>query len=112
MRKVAFLSNNVTIHGTLCIPQFTNSLLPGVIIFHGMTSSEDSYVALAELLAKHGMAALAISMRGHGESGGDFTMSTVDEAIADGLAAYDFLTNQTAVDVDRIGLLGSSVGAT
>jgi esterase/lipase len=111
MQKVAFKSEELTIHGTLAKPAYTHQSFPGVIIFHGMTSSEDGYIPLAAKLAEHGIAGLAISMRGHGESEGDFNSSTVAEAINDALAAYDFLAQQSGIDANRMGMVGSSVGA-
>ncbi len=111
MQQVTFKSDDLTIHGTLCLPESAKKPFPGVIIFHGMTSSENSYVPLAKLLAERGIAALAISMRGHGASEGNIAESTVSEATIDGMAAYDFLNEQEDIDVNRIGLVGSSVGA-
>ncbi len=105
------MSDSLTIHGTLAIPPAVKKPCPGVIIFHGMTSSENSYITLTQSLAEQGIAGLAISMRGHGESEGDFERSTVAEAISDALAAYDFLVSQPEVDATSIGLVGSSVGA-
>lgn len=111
MQKVSFQSDGLNIHGTLVMPDEVNKPFPGVIIFHGMTSSEAGYVPLAAKLAEHGIAGLAVSMRGHGESDGDFNKSTVAEAISDAIAAQDFLVNQPGIDASRIGMVGSSVGA-
>lgn len=110
MSQVVFKSDDLNIHGTLIMPSSPGPV-PGVIIFHGMTSSEKGYVPLAAELAEHGIAGLAICMRGHGESEGDFNKSTVEEAVNDALAAYDFLSKQAGIDVTRIGMVGSSVGA-
>ncbi|MBP6880246.1 alpha/beta fold hydrolase [Candidatus Saccharibacteria bacterium] len=112
MQKISFQSDNLTIRGTLVFPggEITEPL-PGVIIFHGMTSSENSYIPLAELLAKDGMVGLAISMRGHGRSDGDFNKETVAAATNDALAAYDFLAELPIIDINKIGMVGSSVGA-
>jgi len=111
MQKVTFQSNGLSIHGTLVKPSSHEKPYPGIIIFHGMTSSEKGYIPLAEGLADQEIAGLAISMRGHGESDGDFNKATVAEAINDGIAAYDFLVSQPGIDANRIGLVGSSVGA-
>ncbi len=63
-----------------------------------MTSSETSYLPLAKRLADSGIAGLAISMRGHGESEGDFNQATVAEAVSDALAAYDFSASRADID--------------
>ncbi len=112
MKEVTFsTSDHLKIHATLVMPEQASEPLPGVITFHGMTSSETGYVPLLEELAKRGIAGLAVSMRGHGKSEGDFNVATVTEAIGDAVAAYDFLISQSGVDASRIGLVGSSVGA-
>lgn len=109
--QAVFQSNGLTMHGTLAIPEFGNKLVPGVIIFHGMTSSEQGYIPLAIRLAEAGVAGLAISMRGHGQSEGDFNKEIVAEATQDAVSAYDFLVKQPGIDADRVGMVGSSVGA-
>lgn len=76
-----------------------------------MTSSEVGYIPLAAALAEQGIAGLAVNMRGHGESEGDFHKATVAEATNDALAAYDFLAAQPSIDASKIGMVGSSVGA-
>lgn len=111
VKEVTFQSGDLSLHATIAIPHNQKQSLPGVILFHGMTSSEKSYIALASSLAEIGIAGLAVSMRGHGESEGDFNKATVAEAISDGLAAYDFLATQQGIDARRIGMVGSSVGA-
>lgn len=111
MKEVTFQSSDLSLHATLALPRHQKKSFPGVILFHGMTSSEKSYVALASSLAKIGIAGLAVTMRGHGESEGDFNKATVAEAINDGLAAYDFLATQHSINTSRIGMVGGSVGA-
>ncbi len=111
-RNISFPSDNLTIRGTLVMPGADyNRPVPGVIIFHGMTSSEKGYVPLAQSLAGHGIAGLAVSMRGHGRSDGDFHKETVEAALVDAVSAYDFLVSWPGIDTDRIGMVGSSVGA-
>jgi esterase/lipase len=83
---------------------------PGVIFFHGLTSNENGYIPFAEKLAEHGIVGLTLSVRGHGESEGDFSILTVNDVIQDGLNAYDFFSKYDFIDPDRIGLLGKSVG--
>ena len=112
MQNVSFQTvDSLTITGTLAMPNQTRVLSPGVIIFHGMRGSMDKYIPLINKLAENGIAGLAISMRAHGESEGDFYKNTVEEAVNDSLAAFDFLVRQTGIDANRIGLVGSSVGA-
>jgi dienelactone hydrolase len=110
MHEVTFPSGDHTIHGSLALPN-SSGLYPGVIIFHGMTASEEGYTPLVAQLEDSGIAGLAISMRAHGQSTGKFNVETVRGAFNDGLAAYDFLSMQKGIDSKRIGVVGSSVGA-
>jgi len=71
VRNVNIPSQDLTISGTLVMPSAITKKIPAVIIFHGMTSSKDGYVPLAKRLAENGIAGLAVSMRGHGESEGN-----------------------------------------
>lgn len=64
MKEVSFQSSNLSLHAPIALPHHQKQSFPGVILFHGMTSSEKSYIALASSLAEAGIAALAVSMRG------------------------------------------------
>jgi hypothetical protein len=110
-RKIQFSSGRQMVRGTLVVPKGRKGKCPGVIFFHGMTSSENSYIPIAEMLARRGVAALTLSIRGHGASDGDFSKLTVADGVQDGIAAYDFFAGQNEVDPSRIGLCGTSVGA-
>ena len=109
--KISFLSEGQKIRGTLWKPTKIKTKIPSVIFFHGMTSSEKGYIPIAEKLSKHGICAMALSIRGHGNSEGDFNKLTVKNAVQDGLNAYDFLAKHNFIDKNKIGLCGSSVGA-
>jgi len=109
--KIDFLSERQRVRGTLFKPIKIKDKLPGVIFFHGMTSSEKGYLPIAERLAKHGICVMTLSIRGHGDSEGSFDKLKVPNGIKDGLNAYDFFVKHDFVDTNRIGLCGSSVGA-
>ncbi len=110
MQRVTFTSGVHELSGRLALPEASEQAA-GVVLFHGLNSSADSHAQLAENLASKGIAALAVSMRAHGLSNGDFAICTMGEALDDGPAAYDFLASQEIVDSNRIGLFGSSAGA-
>jgi esterase/lipase len=81
-----------------------------VLMFHGMTSTKNSYTEIASVLANAGVPSLAVSLGGHGDSQGDFNTLTVNDAVADGCQAYDYLKGVVPRD-SRICILGSNVGA-
>ncbi len=111
MEKIYFYSNNQRIDGTLITPKKTKTKNPGVIFFHGMTSSEKGYIPIAESLTKNGIISLTLNLRGHGSNQGNLNTLTVNDAVADAFSAYDFFTQHDFVDKKRIGLCGTSVGA-
>lgn len=111
MQRISFLSKGQKINGTLVLPDERDGLIPAVLFFHGMTSSEKRYIPYAQALAKEGIAGLALSLRAHGDSEGEFDKLTVRDMVIDGLTAYDFLVSQPNIDPERIGICGTSVGA-
>lgn len=97
---------------------------PAVILVHGFMKNRQEWSPFALLLQKNHIAALALDLRGHGDStrrttadgvesldaqqlgGRDFTNMTLDVE-----AAFDWLTDQPGIDPRRIAIAGSSVGA-
>lgn len=78
-----------------------------VIILHGAGSSRESLRPYAEMLARHGYGALAVDLRGHGESQGK-TNRLGWQSAPDVAAAAEFLQKQN--EVHSIGGLGFSMG--
>jgi dienelactone hydrolase len=76
---------------------------PGVLVIHGHGSRKDNHADFAELVAARGLAALAIDLPGHGETGGTLGANALDAT----LAGIDELTRS---GYGPIGLRGSSLG--
>jgi dipeptidyl aminopeptidase/acylaminoacyl peptidase len=104
--------------GTLCLPQ--GGPAPVVLMLHGFTGSRDEMLVTgvgegvfsrsARRLAQQGLASLRIDFRGSGDSDGDFSDTTYEGQIADGLAAVTLLASEPRVQGKRIALLGWSQG--
>lgn len=113
-KAVTFSSENLTLRGNLNIP-FDGA--PCVILSHGLEGNKDSikWKFLANRLHDLGLGALRFNYRGCGEgeerSDGDFADSRVSDRIKDFRAAIDFVQGQ-AVDKNRLGAIGSSLGGT
>lgn len=109
--SVVTLDNGVV--GTLSLPD-ADSPVPAVLMLHGFASSRDEvggmYARLAAALAERGIASLRIDFRGWGESGGNMVDSTVSGMVEDAGLAYDYLSGLEAVDPERIGVIGFSLG--
>lgn len=86
----------------------------GVMLLHMMPSTRTSWGVFAERLAKAGFSAVAIDLRGHGESVGgpdgyrSFTDAEHQASINDVTAGVNFLR---ARGVEEIVCIGASIGA-
>jgi alpha-beta hydrolase superfamily lysophospholipase len=86
---------------------------PAVVLLHMLTRTRRDWDEVAARLASDGFTALAIDLRGHGES----SAASSDEAasapamVKDVMAAVSFLRGRGDVQPDRIGLIGASLGA-
>lgn len=81
-----------------------------VLVLHGYGMSKNQSLSVAPFLHDAGYDVLAFDFRAHGESGGDHTTVGLDE-VADVRGAHAWLANGTDADVERIALLGFSMGA-
>jgi hypothetical protein len=79
---------------------------PGIVIVHGAGSCKENHADFARLAADFGWAALAYDQRGHGESLGELSPSS----IADAIAMARLLGNRDGIDPSRVCIRGSSMG--
>ena len=86
---------------------------PAVILVHMLGRSRRDWDELAPQLASAGIGALAIDLRGHGDSIQPVTGPTSDYSamVQDLAAARRFLASRGDVLPSRIGILGASIGA-
>lgn len=110
MENKVFFKNSkgVKLCGLINVPK--NAIEGFIVIFvHGHSSSKNTknFVRLTEKLDKVGVSAFRIDIHGHGESGGDFSETTVTEAVDDILQAIKYVKG---LGYKKIGLLGSSFG--
>lgn len=88
--------------------------LPGegahcMILCHGLSTNRTELQDIALELRRRGYGVLLFDFRGHGESGGSCTTVGLRE-VNDILGAVEFLCMRPEVDLDRIGILGVSMG--
>lgn len=100
-------AKNVMITGadaTLAARRFSKGVAgPGVLVVHGLGSRKDNHLDFAKLAADSGMTALAIDLRGHGESPGSLGPGVLDDVLA-GVDALHANGHQP------VGIRGSSLG--
>ena len=82
-----------------------------VMAQHGLKSNRSSMLEEAAMLQNSGYGVLLTSVRAHDESEGELISFGMHE-MKDWEAWYQFLLDQEDVDPERIGVLGSSLGAT
>lgn len=108
-------SDDVSIDSTLYTPDDVLAA-PAVLLLHQYQRDKAQWGDFPDELASRGYVVLAISLRGHGESdgyAGDLSgvLTDPDGAPRDVDAGIAFLREQTAVDGDRVAILGTSIGA-
>ena len=113
-KPIVFYNNGQQINGILHSPADCDVPCPAVVFFHGFTGTKVEphriFVKTARELAAIGFYALRFDFRGSGDSEGDFSEMTIGGEISDAIKSIDVLTALPGVDVERIGILGLSMG--
>ena len=104
------------IPATLCVPAGEGKF-PAVVMLHGTGSNREEagngYKTAAPVLAeKYGLATIRIDFIGCGDSTGDYKDYTFDSAVADAVAAVNYLKTLDNIDGENIGIMGWSQGGT
>ena len=87
-----------------------NRPAPAVVLVHMLQRSRKDWDSFASRLAADGIGALAVDLRGHGESQGS-AGENLSLMLQDVKAARRHLATQVEVNHARIGLAGASAGA-
>lgn len=100
----------VRLTATLNLPR--EGRLPCVAFVHGLGSDRFSErnLVVSERLLDRGVATLLFDLSGHGGSTSD-PLHTQDAYVRDVAAVFDWLLKHPRIDSDRIGVSGSSAGA-
>ncbi len=113
MSLITFYSEHKKIFGNL---HLSNEKAPCIICLHGLESSKDTnkWLTFASRLYDNGFSCLRFSFRGCGEgfekSEGKFEDVSLTARIEDYRSALDFLENSGKVDMNKLGVVGSSFG--
>lgn len=117
-------ADNVTVFGSYYPCSDASKPRPAVVLLHSLGRSRQQWADFAVALQRSGIAALAIDLRGHGDSTRRSAAAGVEELdfhnfrpqnfqdmLLDVEAAVDWLQRQPTVDRARIGIIGSSISA-
>ncbi|WP_052314134.1 alpha/beta hydrolase family protein [Nocardia thailandica] len=114
---VAFPSGDLTLAGTLTLPQGAGPFPAVVLITGSGPQNRDEelmghkpFLLLADTLTRAGYAVLRTDDRGVGGSGGDLDASTYDDLAGDVVRGVAYLRTRPEIDARRIGLFGHSEG--
>jgi dipeptidyl aminopeptidase/acylaminoacyl peptidase len=112
-QSISFYSEGVKLDGDLFLPDDDAVSEPraGIVLCHGYTGVKDLYLPdNARVLNEAGYAVLTFDYKGWGKSEGERSRLAPWSRIADVQAALTFLGAQEGVDVDRLGIYGTSYG--
>ena len=86
--------------------------LPVVMVQHGFSGNFNDLLIkqIALRLERTGFAVLRFAFSGHRPSGGGYKKVLVSQFIRDLVAAINFLARQKQVDINKLGLVGHSMG--
>ena len=107
---IVFKSNNFSINGTIWYPQKSNGNALVIVTSSG-NADRSSSRAEAILFAQKGYTTFHYDKRGTGISEGDWTSSTIEELSFDDIYAINYFSNKTHIPISKIGIKGSSQGA-
>ena len=111
------INDGVELAGTLTLPRGPGPW-PAVVLVSGSGQQDrdetlmdhKSFLVLADVLSRAGIAVLRYDDRGVGGSGGDPTKGTSVDFARDAEAGIDWLQKQPGIDPARIGIVGHSEG--
>ncbi|MFX0134960.1 MAG: alpha/beta hydrolase family protein [Candidatus Hodarchaeota archaeon] len=92
---------------------WTKNRMPAIVFVHGYSADKTFFRGLAHEFVRRGFFCISITARGHGASGGVVGLTWENET----LTAVDYLEwlakffEGNFIDMDRIGLIGHSMGA-
>jgi dienelactone hydrolase len=104
---VVFRNEDVTLHGTLTLPQ-TARPHPAIVLLQEAGPRSRPFGMWPYLFARYGIAMLTFDKRGSGASTGDWQTASFDDLAGDALAAVRLLRSRSDIDPTRIGLWGNS----
>ncbi len=105
--SVTFGKPESALYGELLLPE-KQPPLSATIMTHGLGSGVPALRPAAQQIVKRGIAVFIFDFRGHGRSGGVCD----DNMGQDVLSAFQYLSNQSQIDRQRIALIGHSMGVT
>ncbi|MBT8182319.1 MAG: prolyl oligopeptidase family serine peptidase [Eudoraea sp.] len=110
---IGYESTGLKLNGTIFYPAPRKDNNMGLIIVTSSGNSDRSASrAEAQLFAKRGFTTFIYDKRGTGISEGNWTKASIEELASDDINAIKRFSEKTTIPLNRIGIKGSSQGAT
>ena len=102
------MDNGLEIIGTLYKPAEIEPPWPGVLLLHMIYGQRQEWEGLARTLSQNGYAALAIDLRGHGETGGEMNWDLARQDISQ---VWQTFASRQEIKSNSTAVIGASMGA-
>ncbi len=112
LEEIIINNENREVPATVVIP-VGEGPFPAVVMNHGHGGSRQEnggFAGVAEALANQGIASIRMDFPGCGESEQPFTENYLSNMISDSNASLAYLLENYAVDADKLGIFGYSMG--
>jgi len=108
---VRFRNGDVELAGRLLVPEGRGPH-PAIVLVHGWGARTRNHigVTVADVLARHGIAALVYDKRGTGGSDGDWRQTSISDHADDALAAVRLLQGRSDINPRQVGIFTTSYG--
>lgn len=113
-KYVGFEVAGKTLRGILHLPEAGSGRYPAIVLCHGFTGNKIGLHRIFVKAARHfqqaGYAVLRFDFSGCGDSDGDHFQITINDQVAETLAALEYVRALPGIDRDSIYLAGLSMG--
>ncbi|MCH8813463.1 MAG: alpha/beta hydrolase [Gemmatimonadetes bacterium] len=109
--EVRFRNGDVELAGRLLVPEGRGPH-PAIVLVHGWgaRTRNTNYLIVADVFARHGIAALVYDKRGTGGSEGDWQQTSISDHADDALAAVRLLQGRSDINPRQVGIFTTSFG--
>ena len=110
--EIRFHNGALELAGLLFLPA-EDGPFPAVVVIHGSGTSQRNnpwYLSFVRAFLQNGIAVLLPDKRGSEQSSGDWRGVSMEELSTDTEAAFRYLSSDSRIDPESIGLLGMSQG--
>ena len=109
--EVRFRNGDVDLAGRLTVPEGRGPH-PAIVLVHGWGNRTRNDIGgiVADVFARHGIAALVYDKRGTGGSEGDWQQTSISDHADDALAAVRLLQGRSDIDPRQVGIFTTSYG--